>query len=170
MQGMVRTWVTHVSAGNIAIGAVIGFVLGAASAGEQATGAQPATVQAEQVTVTETVTEPAGAQRFADLRAEVADERDRLAELADELRDRDHALDVRTRKLARRADRLDARADEPATRPGATGATVAAAEDAPTHFDNCDAAIAAGAAPVRVGDAGYGPHLDRDGDGVACES
>lgn len=36
-------------------------------------------------------------------------------------------------------------------------------------FRNCTVARAAGAAPVRVGDAGYGAHLDRDGDGVGCE-
>lgn len=36
-------------------------------------------------------------------------------------------------------------------------------------FQNCAAARAAGAAPVRRGDPGYGPHLDRDGDGVGCE-
>ncbi|MEU0082555.1 excalibur calcium-binding domain-containing protein [Streptomyces sp. NPDC006274] len=36
-------------------------------------------------------------------------------------------------------------------------------------YDNCDAARAAGAAPVRKGEYGYGPHLDRDGDGVGCE-
>lgn len=36
-------------------------------------------------------------------------------------------------------------------------------------FANCAAARAAGAAPVRRGDPGYGPHLDRDGDGVGCE-
>jgi Excalibur calcium-binding domain/Protein of unknown function (DUF1524) len=36
-------------------------------------------------------------------------------------------------------------------------------------FENCSAARAAGAAPVRRGDAGYGSHLDGDGDGVACE-
>ena len=36
-------------------------------------------------------------------------------------------------------------------------------------FRNCAAARAAGAAPVRRGDDGYGPHLDRDGDGVGCE-
>jgi hypothetical protein len=35
------------------------------------------------------------------------------------------------------------------------------------YFPNCDAARAAGAAPVRRGDPGYGPHLDGDGDGVA---
>ncbi len=36
-------------------------------------------------------------------------------------------------------------------------------------FANCSAARAAGAAPVRRGDPGYGPHLDRDDDGVGCE-
>ncbi len=36
-------------------------------------------------------------------------------------------------------------------------------------FPNCSAARAAGAAPVRRGEPGYGPHLDRDGDGVGCE-
>ena len=36
-------------------------------------------------------------------------------------------------------------------------------------FANCTAARAAGAAPVRVGTAGYGSHLDRDGDGIGCE-
>ncbi|MGG7102511.1 GmrSD restriction endonuclease domain-containing protein [Rhodococcus sp. 24CO] len=38
-----------------------------------------------------------------------------------------------------------------------------------TPFKNCAAAKAAGAAPVRIGDPGYGAHLDGDGDGVACE-
>ncbi len=36
-------------------------------------------------------------------------------------------------------------------------------------YANCSAARAAGAAPVRRGDPGYGAHLDRDGDGVGCE-
>lgn len=38
-----------------------------------------------------------------------------------------------------------------------------------TYYKNCDAARAAGAAPVRRGDPGYGSHLDRDGDGIGCE-
>lgn len=37
------------------------------------------------------------------------------------------------------------------------------------YYPNCAAARAAGAAPVRIGEAGYGRHLDRDGDGVGCE-
>ncbi|MCA1858321.1 excalibur calcium-binding domain-containing protein [Massilia oculi] len=36
-------------------------------------------------------------------------------------------------------------------------------------YANCVQARAAGAAPVRRGDPGYGPHLDRDGDGIGCE-
>lgn len=36
-------------------------------------------------------------------------------------------------------------------------------------YPNCAAARAAGAAPVRVGQPGYGRHLDRDGNGVGCE-
>ncbi|WP_337957157.1 excalibur calcium-binding domain-containing protein [Hyphomonas atlantica corrig.] len=36
-------------------------------------------------------------------------------------------------------------------------------------FRNCSEARAAGAAPVRRSDPGYGPHLDRDNDGIGCE-
>ncbi|MGH8026633.1 MAG: excalibur calcium-binding domain-containing protein [Pseudoxanthomonas sp.] len=36
-------------------------------------------------------------------------------------------------------------------------------------FTNCAEARAAGAAPVRRGEPGYGAHLDRDNDGVGCE-
>ena len=39
----------------------------------------------------------------------------------------------------------------------------------PVVFANCSEARATGAAPVRRGDPGYSPRLDRDGDGVACE-
>ncbi|WP_374776300.1 excalibur calcium-binding domain-containing protein [Streptomyces sp. NBC_01310] len=37
-------------------------------------------------------------------------------------------------------------------------------------YKNCTAVKAAGAAPIRRGDPGYARHLDRDGDGVGCES
>ena len=36
-------------------------------------------------------------------------------------------------------------------------------------FSSCDAARAAGRAPLRREEPGYSPHLDRDGDGIACE-
>lgn len=37
------------------------------------------------------------------------------------------------------------------------------------HFANCDAARAAGAAPLYYGEPGYREGMDGDGDGVACE-
>jgi hypothetical protein len=37
------------------------------------------------------------------------------------------------------------------------------------YYANCAAARAAGAAPIRRGQPGYRPELDRDNDGIACE-
>jgi hypothetical protein len=37
------------------------------------------------------------------------------------------------------------------------------------HYDNCFEAWRAGALPLHRGDPGYGPHLDDDDDGIACE-
>ncbi|MGQ0588463.1 MAG: excalibur calcium-binding domain-containing protein [Sphingosinicella sp.] len=37
------------------------------------------------------------------------------------------------------------------------------------YYPNCDAARAAGAAPIYRGQPGYRPALDRDNDGIACE-
>ena len=46
----------------------------------------------------------------------------------------------------------------------------AATVNADPYYKNCSAARDAGAAPVMKGDPGYGPHLDRDDDGIGCES
>jgi hypothetical protein len=40
----------------------------------------------------------------------------------------------------------------------------------PVYYANCSAAKAAGAAPIRRGEPGYRPALDRDDDGIACET
>ncbi|MGW2814138.1 excalibur calcium-binding domain-containing protein [Streptomyces sp. NPDC001415] len=37
------------------------------------------------------------------------------------------------------------------------------------YYKNCAAVRAAGAAPLHRGEPGYAAHLDRDGDGIACE-
>jgi len=37
------------------------------------------------------------------------------------------------------------------------------------YYADCEAVRSAGAAPLRRGEPGYHPQLDRDGDGVACE-
>ncbi|AXE85971.1 Excalibur calcium-binding domain protein [Streptomyces sp. Go-475] len=42
-------------------------------------------------------------------------------------------------------------------------------DEASPYYENCDAARAAGDAPLFTGEPGYAPHLDRDGDGEACE-
>ena len=41
--------------------------------------------------------------------------------------------------------------------------------DGPVYYPNCDAARRAGVTPILRGQPGYGRHLDRDGDGKACE-
>lgn len=38
------------------------------------------------------------------------------------------------------------------------------------YYENCAEARAAGAAPVYSGEPGYGRHLDRDGDGIGCDT
>lgn len=38
-----------------------------------------------------------------------------------------------------------------------------------TYYPSCRLARAAGVTPIRRGSAGYSAHLDRDGDGIACE-
>ena len=46
----------------------------------------------------------------------------------------------------------------------------AALSDGGYTFRNCSEARAAGYSNIPRGSYGYGPHLDRDGDGIACES
>jgi hypothetical protein len=76
-----------------------------------------------------------------------------------------------------------AQAEEAAANAGVTSTPTATPTPTPTktptqsptqapvnvYYENCDAVRAAGAAPIRTGDPGYGSHLDRDGDGIACE-
>lgn len=62
---------------------------------------------------------------------------------------------------ARRATPVASRSLRSRPQRGASGAQ--------SYFRSCAAARAAGAAPIRRGDAAYSRRLDRDGDGVACE-
>ncbi|EFE78870.1 hypothetical protein SSIG_06493 [Streptomyces filamentosus NRRL 11379] len=61
---------------------------------------------------------------------------------------------------------------EPAKKPVARDDSTGSSGDSggtSAYYKNCDAVRAAGAAPIRSGQPGYGRHLDRDGDGVGCE-
>lgn len=53
----------------------------------------------------------------------------------------------------------------PSAKPGQTSEEIEATQ----YFANCDAARAAGKAPLMSGQPGYRPELDPDGDGVACQ-
>ncbi len=57
----------------------------------------------------------------------------------------------------------------PKPQPVAPPPPPAPAPPASAYYANCDAARAAGAAPLYAGQAGYRAALDRDKDGVACE-
>jgi hypothetical protein len=57
-----------------------------------------------------------------------------------------------------------------ATAPATTRATVATMVPSSVFYANCAAARAAGAAPIHRGEPGYSTSLDRDGDGIACET
>jgi hypothetical protein len=57
----------------------------------------------------------------------------------------------------------------PATARPATAAPATAKPPAVVYYENCTAVREAGKDPIRRGDPGYADHLDRDGDGIACE-
>ena len=84
------------------------------------------------------------------------------------------AADAAAAKLAaEQAAAQKAAAEQAAAQQAAKPAPVvqAPAPAAPTaaYYANCAAAKAAGAAPLRIGQAGYRAGLDGDSDGVACE-
>ncbi|MCB5181956.1 excalibur calcium-binding domain-containing protein [Streptomyces antimicrobicus] len=52
---------------------------------------------------------------------------------------------------------------------GSTPGKAATTAPAGVYYKTCAEARAAGAAPIRRGQPGYGKHLDRDNDGIACD-
>ena len=58
----------------------------------------------------------------------------------------------------------------PAPAPATTAPAPPPADPGGVYYTNCAAARAAGAAPLYRGQPGYRPGLDRDGDGIACET
>jgi len=51
----------------------------------------------------------------------------------------------------------------------AAGQAARAVPERVLYFPNCAAAQSMGFGPIRRGEPGYAPHLDRDNDGIACE-
>lgn len=103
------------------------------------------------------------AKAIDDTESVLADLRSRLAARAEAVEDGEAALAEQEAQLAARQEAVATAEDEAVA--GITGG----GSGGDVHYENCDAARAAGAAPVHAGDAGYGPHLDGDGDGTGCE-
>lgn len=96
---------------------------------------------------------------IAELKADAGDVATELEARATKITELEAAL------VAANAAAQAAAAPEPAApEPAAQAPVVESA-----YYKNCTAVRDAGAAPIRTGDPGYGSHLDRDGDGVACE-
>lgn len=157
----------------------IGVGIGAADTG-QASDRSTITDLEEQLTLSQEESASAATalddavKSHTEATATLSDERDTLADRVEtltrsveELTQQVSDEPAKTSAEKKRADDAEAQA----------AASVASPEPAPapapapanTHYQNCTAARAAGAAPVYAGDPGYGPHLDRDGDGVGCE-
>lgn len=73
-------------------------------------------------------------------------------------------------RVAAEAEAARVAAEQAAAAQAAADAAKAAEAPASVHYANCSEVKAAGAAPIHAGDPGYSSKLDRDGDGVACES
>lgn len=100
---------------------------------------------------------------------------DEQAALAEQQTALQAQLDQRSADLDGRDAAVTARDTEVAAREAAVATTAEGTTAAPAtgsgdaYYANCDAARAAGAAPVQIGQSGYRSGLDRDGDGVGCE-
>ncbi|MDN3312177.1 excalibur calcium-binding domain-containing protein [Microbacterium oryzae] len=95
----------------------------------------------------------------------------RVSELEGQAADLTSQLDAKTAEYDELASQPVAAAPAPEA-PAPEAAAPPVAEEPvqqSAYYENCTAARNAGAAPVRVGDPGYGSHLDRDGDGIGCE-
>ena len=76
-------------------------------------------------------------------------------------------LDKRAKALDAKAARLKAAGKAASSSSGSSSST--SRSSTTVSYQNCTAVREAGAAPIRRGDPGYAPHLDRDGDGIGCE-
>lgn len=150
----------------------IGSGMGSGSAQSKIDGLKnETTAMAEQVAAAENAGKTA--QRAAE---NAADALSRAQTSMTKAEGRAKTLDAENATLKQRIEELEkslAEAQATAAPPVQEAAPAPQAFTAPApasvYYKNCTAARAAGAAPLYAGSPGYGSHLDRDGDGVACE-
>lgn len=160
----------------LVLGLLLGAGMGSNTAQTQVASlaSEVSSLQTEVAEAAETVTDAgadvqAAAAQVAEAKAEVEKVKGQLAASTSKI------TEMETAATAAQAE-LDSRASQIADLQGKVSAQSAPAP-APAQpvapsavsYKNCGEARAAGAAPVRRGDPGYGKHLDRDGDGVGCE-
>lgn len=112
------------------------------------------------------------AQRLSKEQEELKAAQKKLADDQASLKKDREALDKEKRDLQQERNNLQAEKEQfqqAQAAPVQSGFVTAAPAQTSAYYQNCAAARAAGAAPVRAGDPGYGRHLDRDGDGIGCE-
>lgn len=164
-----------VAGSTLVAGMLLGAGLGSSGSASQmaSLASQVSSLETEVTEAAETVTE-AGSE-VEEAVAQLAAARAEVTRVQEQL-DASTATvnEMQTAATAAQAE-LDSRAAQIADLQGKVSAQQSAPAPAQpaaptnTYFENCTAARAAGAAPVRRGDPGYGKHLDRDGDGVGCE-
>ena len=150
---------------------MLAFSLGAGtgSSGAQAEVSElktDGTALAQQVEETES--------RVAELQVQLDDANDQLGASRQREQELQAAIDQRVQEVASLTEQkvsLEARVSElePAASAPAPAPVPLVTQPTGAYYANCTAARSAGAAPLYAGSPGYGPHLDRDGDGVACE-
>lgn len=170
-----------VAASTLVTGILLGAGLGSSTAQTQlaSLSSEVSSLQTEVSAAAETVTDAgadveAAATELAAAKAEVQKVRGELASSTARVAEMESAATAAQAELDARAAQivdLQGRVSVPVAPSVPAPAPVPAQPSVPivTSFENCSAARAAGAAPVRRGDPGYGKHLDRDGDGVGCE-
>lgn len=106
-------------------------------------------------------------KRAAAAEAEITEYEAQIEDYEEQLTDAKKAAEEAE---AAQAEAEGARQSQPAPTNDEPAFEAEAEDTGPTApFENCAAAREAGADPVHRGDPGYGPHLDRDGDGIGCE-
>ncbi len=96
-----------------------------------------------------------------------ADEQTRKQE--DEKRQADEQARKQQEEQKRQADEQARKQQEEQKKAQQTQTQPASGNTSSAYYKNCAAVRAAGKAPLYKGQPGYASHLDRDGDGVACE-
>lgn len=157
------------------VAGVVGLTLGSALSGGGAaeTRKEVASLEQQLVEAERTATSLRNAQDQHE------SEKSRLGRQMTDAQDRARAAEERATVAEARIVELEsaepvAVAEDPAPAQSAPVPLAAAPPAAPAppanvHYRNCSEARAAGAAPIHRGQPGYGSHLDRDGDGIACE-